>query len=156
MAILVPRNWTLGQRLDWYSRRADNGCLEWVGHVGSRGYGFLWWKGKNRLAHRLQWERITGEPPPDGFLVCHRCDNGKCIDPFHLFLGTQSDNRNDMYAKGRGHNKKGERHPMSKLTPEKVLEIRQAIGPHKEIAARFGVARQTVGDLKTRRRWAHI
>jgi hypothetical protein len=85
-----------------------NGCLEWIGHTGRKGYGSIRANGKNVKTHRLAWELANG-PIPDGLHVLHHCDNPPCCetDPSeeypegHLFLGTNADNNADMMAKGR-------------------------------------------------------
>ena len=77
----------------------DVGCWLWVGRRDSYGYGKL---GKKQTAsHRLSWTIHFG-PIPSGLCVLHRCDNPPCVNPAHLFLGTQLDNIRDMNAKGRG------------------------------------------------------
>lgn len=75
-------------------------CWEWQNHTIASGYGSLFVGGKNTLAHRFAYELASGSIP-DGLFVCHRCDNRKCCNPAHLFLGTNSDNMLDMYRKGR-------------------------------------------------------
>src|SRR5690348_1346681 len=77
-----------------------NGCWEFTGSLNNGGYGVIGFKGKVWLAHRLSYYFHNGEIPK-GLLVCHKCDNRKCINPDHLFLGTYMDNYNDMVAKGR-------------------------------------------------------
>jgi len=64
-------------------------------------YGHITYRGKRYKAHRFSWEIANRGPVPDGFIVCHRCDVPACVNPEHLFVGTQSDNRRDMYQKGR-------------------------------------------------------
>jgi hypothetical protein len=93
---------------DWYvdrffSRtvRAPNGCLEWTGGVSSHGYGSAKLKECGGGSHRVAWFIAHGGIPA-GFSVCHRCDNRKCVDVAHMFLGSQADNMRDMVSKGRG------------------------------------------------------
>jgi hypothetical protein len=79
-------------------------CHAWTGAKttknGQARYGHIGHNGKTVLAHRAVWEQVNG-PIPDGLLVCHRCDNHGCVNPKHLFLGTDQDNVRDMCAKGR-------------------------------------------------------
>ena len=83
-------------------------CWEWEGGLDSKGYGILWVQGKNALAHRLSYEHFKGRIPkgkgrvPRTLLICHSCDNPKCVNPFHLWVGTYRDNTRDMIQKGRG------------------------------------------------------
>lgn len=105
------------------------------------------------LAHRLSWEWANGSIG-QGLFVLHHCDNGACVRPEHLFLGTQLDNMRDMVRKGR--KAAGERHPMAKLTAQDAAAVRQALAagePTAAIAARFGVSRTTVGDIGRGRIW---
>ena len=97
-------------------------------------------------------------PIPDGLHVLHRCDNRICINPDHLFLGTALDNMADMKAKQRA--RRGDRHPMSKLTDDKVREIRrlytQGDVSQKALGQAFGVRAGTIGDIVRRERWAWL
>ena len=77
-----------------------NGCHIWTASVNHKGYGTVGFNGKTYRAHRVSYTIYKGQIP-DGLQVCHRCDNPPCVNPAHLFLGTQSDNEKDKIAKGR-------------------------------------------------------
>jgi HNH endonuclease len=148
-------------------KRDANECWLWIGFTlkprgsGWGNYGCINSGGKGRplLAHRVSWEIANG-PVPDGMLVCHHCDNPPCVNPRHLFLGTQSDNMNDCSAKGRVRSPKsrGETHPMAKLTKAKVLLIRAARGEKsaRELALRLGVCRNSIHNIWSGRTWSSV
>ena len=77
-----------------------SGCWLWL-LSKAFGYGNFKVNGKTKRAHRVAWEEFNG-PIPEGMNVCHTCDNPSCVNPEHLFLGTQYDNLQDMKQKGRG------------------------------------------------------
>ena len=79
---------------------AESGCIEWTGATTSAGYGQIWHSGRVQLAHRVAWELAAGRTA-EGSVICHRCDNPLCVNPDHLFAGTQRDNVRDMVPKGR-------------------------------------------------------
>lgn len=81
-------------------KNKKTGCWNWTRVKNSDGYGCVWWKGKLWLSHRLAFE-LKVKPIPPGQFVCHICDHRDCINPDHLFLGTNTDNMRDCSAKGR-------------------------------------------------------
>lgn len=92
------------------------GCWEWTASVNAGGYGCFNYKGKVILAHRASWMIHNGEIPKGeghhGICVLHKCDNARCVNPDHLFLGTQKENIHDMEKKGRSRHVGGENHHM--------------------------------------------
>jgi hypothetical protein len=115
-------------------------------------------------AHRASYLVHIG-PIPNGLNVLHSCDNTLCINPKHLFLGTQADNVDDMIHKGRqsfggDRPKFGEDNPVALLTTNEVIEIKKLLAEGKlmvkEIATMFKVSRQAITNIKTGRRWSHI
>lgn len=77
------------------------GCLNWPSRINRDGYGFLRYKGKATGAHRMAYILYSGKDIPVGMCVCHSCDNRRCVNPEHLFLGSVKDNVQDMINKGR-------------------------------------------------------
>ncbi len=102
-------------------------CWNWNGASTVQGYGQTVYEGKSILAHRLSWIIHFGEiPKGEGFhgtCVLHKCDNPSCVNPDHLFLGSNQDNMDDMKRKGRQAWKKGEPRSNAKLKPEQEIEV---------------------------------
>lgn len=119
-------------------------CWNWQRSTTSKGYGVTYVKGKQVLAHRLALN-VSGVSIPDGMYALHRCDNPRCCNPAHLFLGTKAENNADMHRKMR--HSFGERHKRSKLTSAQVEEIKAARTSGKtqrEVAAMFGIGQTQV------------
>lgn len=138
---------------------AANECWEWQASLDTRGYGNLGVAkpdGSGRFltqrAHRIAWE-ITHGALPAGMLVCHRCDNRKCVNPAHLFLGDHKDNTRDCVAKGRLSNRKGVNNVRAKLTDECVKVIRSLDAPTATLSLLFGVSKSTILSVKSGTTW---
>lgn len=135
---------------------ADNGCWEWQGSLNRGGYGSTWVNGKSTLAHRYSYEMANG-PIPNGLSVCHRCDNRKCVNPDHLFLGTYHDNVTDMCAKGRNKSHKGAQNGRALLTLDQVMAIRSRYAnggvTYDDLAFEYGVGRSTIGSILSNKNW---
>lgn len=134
------------------------GCWNWLGNSfqGKRGdrYGrFRDGTKKQVNAHRFAYELWNG-PITNGLWVLHCCDNGLCVNPDHLFLGTQIDNEADKDAKGR--RLRGASHPNSTLTEEKVRAIFYDTRPRKILEAEYGVSKATICHIKLKYTWSHL
>lgn len=107
--------------MEFVSVNPDSECWEWDGVI-RQGYGRFHLDGKMQTAHRVSWQIYNGLI--NGFLVLHKCDNKCCVNPEHLFLGTQRDNVHDMIKKQRHKTLKGSANPNAKLNEEKARQIR--------------------------------
>jgi hypothetical protein len=137
-------------------RIPEAGCWLWMAYVGKDGYGhFSWATRTSRLAHRAAWEIFCG-PIPDGLDILHRCDVRCCVNPHHLFLGTDVDNAKDSVQKGRRAAFVGVDNPSVKLSVEQVLAIRSSTISQKEAAKKYGVCQATISWIRTGKHWTHI
>ena len=93
----------------------EGACWEWQAGDRGNGYGCFKYKGKVYDSHRFVWLLMYGSIA-DGLLVCHKCDNRKCVNPEHLFIGNAKDNALDRRKKGRSNRPVGVKNPKNKLT----------------------------------------
>lgn len=128
-----------------------SGCWLWTAYRNRSGYGQISIGGRHdgrALAHRVSWELHRG-PVPRGLCVLHRCDVPACVNPDHLFIGTNAENMSDMARKGRanpcgGRWLRGEEHPNAKLNRQLVAMIRSSSKSTRALAREIGVDRRTV------------
>lgn len=140
----------------------SNGCWIWKLKTNPQGYGTMSLSRKHNKkvrAHRFSaW--LHGMPLTDELLVCHRCDNPSCVNPLHLFLGTASDNSQDMVDKGRLNIMHGTKNPASKLNARAVKYIRKhgrkGDGSVQRLAQKYGVNDSTILGVLNGLTWSHI
>lgn len=144
----------------------DSSCWEWIANYGNHGYGQFRVGNKINCAHRVVWVLHHGSVPQDGsyhgICVCHRCDYRLCVNPSHLFLGTQQKNITDRDSKGRC--ARGEAQGSAKLTEDQVATIRALYASRcltqTQLGERFAVGQPTISRIvnrtSKRRHWTHI
>jgi len=144
----------------WEKVSKQEGCWLWVGsRCPHRRRPTIWHPGLKKVtfASRVSWELHFG-PIPAGMHVLHHCDNGWCVNPAHLFLGTHQDNMADRRAKGR--EARGSTLPRTRLTVQIVREIRtrHAAGgiTQRALADEFGITENHVSHIVTHRRWKYV
>lgn len=142
----------------WAQVDMGMGCWNWKGSPSGNGYGELQLAGSRKKvrAHRFSWE-LHFAPIPNGLFVCHRCDNRMCVNPAHLFLGTQEDNMRDAASKLRMPH--GEGQHLAKLNDVSVALIRRRHSAGESLAAlavEYGVTKQAVWHVVHRKTWKHI
>ena len=133
-------------------------CWVWIGGRYQKGYGEIKIPKTRRQiqAHRLSY-LIHHGPIPEGKCVLHKCDNPPCVNPAHLFVGTQQDNSQDMVSKNR--HCFGEKQGAHKLTEKDVLMIHSLLKmgvKQKRIAQTFNIGEMQISRIKRGQRWAHI
>jgi hypothetical protein len=129
-------------------------CWLWTAGTDKDGYGKL----RRTKAHRIAWEMQYG-PIPEGLMVCHHCDNPRCVRHDHLFLGTNSDNQRDAIQKGRKVILRGEACSWARLQSTDIVPIFelaiQGIS-QRVIAQAYGVSQTSISDVLRRKRWLNL
>jgi hypothetical protein len=147
-----------GETIDRFFKRfkvnEQNGCWEWLSSSDKDGYGLLWGKGKRILAHRYSYKHHYGIDPGE-LNVCHKCDNPRCVNPDHLFLGTTKDNVQDCMDKGRDA-MIGSRNNKAKLTEDDIPTIREDKRKSSDIAKTYNVSKSTIKKIKNKSSWSHV
>lgn len=145
---------------DKVKRQGTDQCWPWLAgcyHAsGPNMYGCIWAGGKMRGAHRVSWELHFG-PIPTGAQVLHHCDNPRCVNPHHLFLGTNYDNVQDKMRKGRLGPRGGESNGRSVLTKDQIVGVRRRYAANeayqRELAEEYGVTQATISSIVRGDRW---
>lgn len=132
----------------WAKVQKTDACWGWTAATDNHGYGFIMVNKVPKKAHRISWELHHG-PIPDGLHVLHKCDNPRCSNPDHLFLGTHSDNMLDKVRKGRH----------GGLSVEQVQEVRRRVrrgDTQTLLAAELRVHISTINAIVRGRNWSHV
>jgi len=154
----------------YVSKPSSTTCWLWTGGLYRHGYGHFKCRGNaDYYAHRFSWELHNKSDiiPNGNSKILHTCDVRNCVNPEHLVLGTQADNMQDMYAKGRDykgprywlHRRQGEGHPLVQLTDQSVRDIRRraAAGEtQQKLADEYNVTQAHISKIVRRVTWKHI
>jgi hypothetical protein len=144
-----------------FVEKDQNGCWLWQRSKTKDGYGNFSINGMKVLVHRWSFEFFKGRIPA-GLVVCHACDVPACLNPDHLFLGSQAENMQDMVNKNRHgpNSREGESNGRAKLKTYEVHRIRRDYSPGKtsqtELAARYNVSQAQIQRILCRTRWRHV
>ena len=129
-------------------------CHVCISHHRHHGYPHFKRGGKAKYVSRYVYEKHIGKIPK-GLLVLHLCDNPGCINPAHLYIGTNQDNADDMVERDRS--TRGEKHGSAKLTEKKVKEIRSNKKDSLiDLGKKYGVRQSTISKIKHNRTWRHL
>ena len=139
-------------------RKDESGCWIWMASCAGMGYGQIKLPGERRqiYAHRLSYLIHKG-PLPEGKQICHTCDNPKCVNPDHLFVGTSQDNHDDMKEKKRHTYRQQSK--TAKITEEQARQVLGMVGlgiKQTVIAKAFGLSQVQVSRIKLGQRWKHL
>ncbi len=137
----------------WSRIDESDDCWQWLGTIKNeppRNYGQMHYRGRSWMAHRLAWTFRFG-PIPEGLQVLHTCDNPECVNPDHLWLGTQADNMRDRDEKGRMFKR-------LEGTDVKSIRVLYETGTFTQymLAEMFDVTRGTIGDVVNGRTWRNL
>jgi len=134
----------------------ENGCLEWKRYINKHGYGYIFVKGKSWSIHRYSYFLTYGKIPKEKWIL-HKCDNRKCINPNHLYLGDNAQNVKDRVSKNRS--AIAEKNKASKLTIEQVKNIKILLRdgvPGLRLAKQYKMSQATIAEIKRNEIWKHV
>ena len=144
-------------------KRKPDDCWEWQASLDTRGYGNLGIPkndGTGRYitqrAHRMAWEFTNGKLEGSVQHLCHTCDNRKCVNPAHLFIGNAKVNMADCISKGRLNDRSGENNPRAKVTEDIVRAVRAETLTLSKLMAKYNLPQTTVSDIRRRSTWKHV
>jgi hypothetical protein len=138
----------------WAKVDKNGDCWEWMANT-RKGYGSIKVSGISVYAHRLSWEMQNG-PLQNGMLVLHKCDNPRCVNPSHLFVGTQKDNMEDREAKDRGADRRGNKNGRSKIPQAAIALILASKESLSTLALKYGVSKTAIRLIKIGKNWSHL
>ncbi len=139
--------------LYWASEQETDECILWPFGRFAQGYGTVQFRGIDMCANAAVCFIVHGERPPK-HEAAHKCGVKLCVNPRHLYWATRTENNHDKW--GHGTEARGEGHGNHKLTESEVLEIYSVPGFHKDIAAEYGVVRETIGKIKNGKTWGWL
>ena len=139
----------------WSKVKKSTDCWNWTAAKTKKGYGWFYICGRPHFSHRVSWIIHFGNIP-DSICVCHHCDNPLCVNPTHLFLGTNEDNTADRHTKGRSRGAPGTEHGMVKLSETQVRAIQLSPLPSRALGSFYGVSKTQILRIKKGISWKHI
>lgn len=145
-----------------FVRGEPDACWPWLGTCFANGYAAFWFDKQNRLATRIMYVLFVGEIPTDRPWILHSCDGGAngCVNPNHLYAGTPIKNMVDRNVRNRWSPRKGDTHPMAKLTCDIVRAVRREYQitsiTAAELAARHGVTKRIMEKALAGQNWKHV
>jgi len=152
----VPVGTPFSERIHLCSKEEKNGCWEWQLGISKVGYGKIKINGKTGLAHRVSYQSFVGDIP-NNLQVCHHCDNRKCVNPNHLFLGTAKENKQDAMRKGRI--PFGSNHGRAIIAENDIATIkerRRQGETYKAIGDSYGISLHAIWSIVKGRNWRHV
>lgn len=154
----VPIEKEIERFLSRVDKKSESECWIWAGRTNPDGYGQFDCRNSTVPSHRYMWSMLNGEIP-QGMVICHRCDNPKCVNPSHLFLGTVQDNVRDRDMKGRQADHAGTKNGRAVLDENgaiKVKELRKSGLTYKDISTEMGVSVGCVSHILNGRHWVGV
>lgn len=138
----------------WRRVEKTDTCWLWRGNISNVGYGTITVEGVTKYVHRVAYELAHG-PIPEGLSVLHQCDVRACVNPEHLRVGSAQENAVEAASRGR----RGSRAGHSKLTEEKVREIKELLRlgwKYTRISKLYGVTHGTIWHIALGKTWSHV